>query len=135
MTADAEYDEGHAGAGSREETVLVVEDDADVRAYSCETLAELGYAILSAESGEAGLHLLDAHPDIRVLFTDTGLPGGMNGRQLSDEACKRRPDLKVVPSLLGRVVVKRFQNFSIDPALMSVAGSALLFGIGTLALP
>ena len=40
-----------------------------------------------------------------------------------------------VPPLLGRVVVKRFQNFSVDPALMSVAGSALLFGIGTLALP
>ena len=38
-------------------------------------------------------------------------------------------------ALLGRVVVKRFQNFSIDPALMSVAGSALLFGIGTEALP
>jgi CheY-like chemotaxis protein len=94
--ADAEYDESQAVAGSKDETVLVVEDDADVRAYSCETLAELGYTVLSAESGAAALHLLDAHSDIRVLFTDIGLPGGMNGRQLSDEVRKRRPDLKVL---------------------------------------
>ena len=40
-----------------------------------------------------------------------------------------------VPSLLGRVVVKRFQTSSIGPVVMSVAGSALLFGIGTQALP
>jgi CheY-like chemotaxis protein len=76
--------------------VLVVEDDADVRSYSCETLSELGYTVLSAENGAAGLRLLTANPDIRVLFTDVGLPGGMNGRQLADEARKRRPDLKVL---------------------------------------
>ena len=39
-----------------------------------------------------------------------------------------------VPSLLGRVVVKRLQTSSIGPVMMSVAGSALLFGIGTEAL-
>jgi CheY-like chemotaxis protein len=83
---DAESDTEYAGAGSRGETVLVVEDDVDVRAYSCETLAELGYTVLSAENGAAGLRLLDTYPEIRVLFTDIGLPGGMNGRQLSEEA-------------------------------------------------
>ena len=36
------------------------------------------------------------HPEIELLFTDVGLPGGMNGRQLADEARKRRPDLKVL---------------------------------------
>jgi CheY-like chemotaxis protein len=74
----------------------VVEDDADVRSYSCDTLAELGYNVLEAESGLAGLHLLETNPDIRVLFTDIGLPGGMNGRQLAEEARKRRPDLKIL---------------------------------------
>jgi PAS domain S-box-containing protein len=82
--------------GGKSETVLVVEDDADVRAYSCDTLSELGYDVLSAETGAAGLRLLDGHPGIRVLFTDVGLPGGMNGRQLAEEARKRRPDLKVL---------------------------------------
>lgn len=78
------------------ETILVVEDDADVRAYSCETLRDLGYQVIEAENGRAGLQALDRHPAICVLFTDVGLPGGMNGRQLADEARKRRPDLKVL---------------------------------------
>jgi CheY-like chemotaxis protein len=39
---------------------------------------------------------LDAHPEICLLFTDVGLPGGMNGRQLAEEARKRRPLLKVL---------------------------------------
>jgi PAS domain S-box-containing protein len=78
------------------ETILVVEDDADVRSYSCETVRELGYDVLEAENARAGLHLIDRHPEICVLFTDVGLPGGMNGRQLAEEARKRRPDLKVL---------------------------------------
>jgi PAS domain S-box-containing protein len=82
--------------GSTNETILVVEDDADVRSYSCETLRELGYAVLEAENGFAGLRLLDSNPDVRVLFTDIGLPGGMNGRQFAEEARKRRPELKVL---------------------------------------
>jgi CheY-like chemotaxis protein len=82
--------------GATCEAVLVVEDDADVRNYSCETVRELGYDVLEAENGRAGLQLLDSHPEICVLFTDVGLPGGMNGRQLAEEARKRRPDLKVL---------------------------------------
>jgi CheY-like chemotaxis protein len=42
------------------------------------------------------LRILDSNPAIRVLFTDVGLPGGMNGRQLADEARRRRPNLKVL---------------------------------------
>jgi PAS domain S-box-containing protein len=82
--------------GSKDEYILVVEDDADVRRYSSETLSELGYKILEADSGIAALKLIEADPSIQVLFTDVGLPGGMNGRQLADEARKRRPDLKVL---------------------------------------
>ena len=82
--------------GSPHETILLVEDDEDVRNYSSETLRELGYQVLEAETGRAGLQLLDRHPGVRVLFTDIGLPGGMNGRQLADEARTRRPDLRVL---------------------------------------
>jgi CheY-like chemotaxis protein len=82
--------------GSANETILVVEDDADVRGYSCDMLRELGYSIIEAENGDAGLKLLDAHPYIKLLFTDVGLPGGMNGRQLADEARRRRPHLRVL---------------------------------------
>jgi PAS domain S-box-containing protein len=94
---EVEYEHGKILVrGRKNETVLVVEDDPDVRAYSCDTLSELGYDVLSAGTGAAGLGVLDSNPAIRVLFTDVGLPGGMNGRQLADEARRRRPHLKVL---------------------------------------
>jgi PAS domain S-box-containing protein len=82
--------------GKPGETILVVEDDADVRAYSVETLRELGYAVLEAPDGHAALRVLEARPEIDLLFTDVGLPGGLNGRQLVDEARRRHPQLKVL---------------------------------------
>ena len=85
-----------APRGAPSETILVVEDDEDVRNYSCETLRELGYHVLAAATARTALHLVEQHPAIRVLFTDIGLPGGMNGRQLAQEARKRRPELRVL---------------------------------------
>jgi PAS domain S-box-containing protein len=82
--------------GTRTETVLVVEDDPDVRAYSTESLRELGYNVLEAPHARAALEILDATPGIVVIFTDVGLPGGMNGRQLAEEARKRHPTMKVL---------------------------------------
>jgi len=96
IASDEDRPEDTPARGSISETVLVVEDDADVRAYSSETLRELGYDVIESENGKAGLRALQANPAIRVLFTDIGLPGGMNGRQLSEEARKLRPDLKVL---------------------------------------
>jgi CheY-like chemotaxis protein len=86
----------HAPRSTRGETVLVVEDDQDVRAHSTGILRELGYDVLEAPLAAVGLQLLERHPEINLLFTDVGLPGGMNGRQLADEARRRRPDLKVL---------------------------------------
>jgi CheY-like chemotaxis protein len=82
--------------GAKNETILVVEDDLDVRTYSIESLRELGYNVLEASNATAALQLLASHPDVAVLFTDIGLPGGMNGRQLADECRKRLPSLKVL---------------------------------------
>jgi signal transduction histidine kinase len=78
------------------ETVLVVEDDAAVRASSVEMLQELGYRTLESCDGPAALRLLDEGTPIDLLFTDVGLPSGLNGRQLADEAKRRRPGLKVL---------------------------------------
>jgi CheY-like chemotaxis protein len=66
-----------------------------VRSYTVEMLRELGYMVVDAADGPAGLRLLDAVPDIKLLVTDVGLPG-MNGRQLADEAKRRRAGLKVL---------------------------------------
>jgi signal transduction histidine kinase len=79
-----------------EGTILVVEDDDMVRQVSVDALEEAGYTVLHAEDARRGLMLLKAHPEIRLLFTDVVLTGGMNGRQLADEAMKIRPDLKVL---------------------------------------
>jgi CheY-like chemotaxis protein len=82
--------------GQSDRLILIVEDDEDVRAHAVAMLKELGYAVLEAADGTEALGVLDAHPDVRLLFTDVGLPGGLNGRQLADEARRRRPELDVL---------------------------------------
>jgi signal transduction histidine kinase len=82
--------------GQSDRLILIVEDDEDVRAHAVAMLKELGYAVLEAADGTEALRVLDAHPDVRLLFTDVGLPGGLNGRQLADEARRRRPELDVL---------------------------------------
>ena len=78
------------------ETILLVEDDEEVRKFAAEVLREQGYNLHVASDGASALRLLDAESNISMLFTDVVLPGGMNGRQLADEAQRRRPSLKVL---------------------------------------
>ncbi len=82
--------------GSRHETILVVEDEDDVRSFTRDTLQELGYDVREAANGPAALRALEANPGLRLLFTDIGLPGGLNGRQLADEARRRWPSIRVL---------------------------------------
>jgi PAS domain S-box-containing protein len=94
---EQEEEPGQAAVrGAKHETILVVEDDNDVRSYTTETLRELGYTVLEAANGHAALQVLDHHPEISVLFTDVGLPGGINGRRLAEDAQKRSANLKVL---------------------------------------
>ena len=81
--------------GSRREIVLVVEDEEALRLLSVESLRELGYSVHHAESGAAALRVLDAQPDVALLFTDIVMPD-MNGRRLVEEALRRRPELTVL---------------------------------------
>lgn len=80
------------------ETILVVEDDADVRAYTVETVRELGYEVHEARDGTAAMQVLrsEAGPQIDLLFTDVVLPGGVNGQQLAQQAVALHPRLKVL---------------------------------------
>jgi PAS domain S-box-containing protein len=77
------------------EVVLVVEDEAAVRALVVDVLADLGYQPLEAMDGLAGLEILRSSRKIDLLVTDVGLPG-LNGRQLADAARVLRPELKVL---------------------------------------
>ena len=80
----------------RGETILVVEDDDDVRAHSVDILRELGYRVIAAPDGPSALRILESEPEIRLIFTDIGLPGGLNGRHLAEEARRRYPALRVL---------------------------------------
>jgi PAS domain S-box-containing protein len=82
--------------GDSSETILVVEDDDDVRAHTTSTLRELGYRILEAPNGKIALEMLAQRPEINLIFTDVGLPGGMNGRQLAEAARLQRRDVKIL---------------------------------------
>ncbi len=77
-------------------TVLVVEDDAVVRDFAVSACREAGCTVYQAGDAREALAILQAHDDIALLFTDVGLPGDMNGRQLAAAATAQRPDLKVL---------------------------------------
>ncbi|MCB1916857.1 MAG: PAS domain S-box protein [Rhodocyclaceae bacterium] len=78
------------------EKILVIEDEAEVRALACRVLRSLGYEVVDAADGTDGLALIEQHDDIRLLFTDVVLPGGLNGPEIARRAVARRPALKVL---------------------------------------
>jgi PAS domain S-box-containing protein len=78
------------------EVVLIVEDDALVRRYVITQIESLGYITLEARNAAEALDAIGNAATIDLLFTDVIMPGSMNGRQLVDEALKRRPSLKTL---------------------------------------
>jgi two-component system cell cycle sensor histidine kinase/response regulator CckA len=78
------------------ETILLVEDDAQLRALTSSVLAHCGYKVLSAAGTEEGLALCRAnHRDIHLLVTDVIMPG-MNGRQLAEQVKQISPRTRVL---------------------------------------
>ncbi len=84
------------GPVGRGETILVVDDEAPVRLLMVEMLREMGFQVLEAEDGPRALEVLKSQPDVALLVTDVGLPGGMNGRQVADAARDLDPALRVL---------------------------------------
>jgi PAS domain S-box-containing protein len=78
------------------ETVLVIEDDALVRTYVVTQIEGLGYRTLSATDANEAQLIIDSAEPINLLFTDIVLPGPRNGRQIANEAVRKRPGLKVL---------------------------------------
>ena len=79
-----------------DETILVVEDNPDVRRLAEGMLSGLGYRVLTAEHGPAALALLESGVAVDLLFTDVVMPEGLTGYDLAAEALRRRPGLKVL---------------------------------------
>jgi len=78
------------------EIILLVEDNAPVREFAKTQLLYLGYRVLEAANGKDALAILREHPEIDLLFTDVVMPGGLNGRELAQEARKLYPALEVL---------------------------------------
>ena len=76
--------------------VLLVEDEPAVRLVMADVLADNGYTVLEADTGDKALRQIRSAERIDLLLSDVGLPGGMNGRQLADAAREHRPSLKVL---------------------------------------
>jgi len=77
------------------ETILVVEDEEQVRRMSIDSLEELGYTVIEAADAQHALAILGGDADVTLLFTDVVMPN-MNGRELADRARQLRPDLRVL---------------------------------------
>jgi len=89
---DGAIDTRQRGSGS----ILVVEDDADVRDVSIAILENLGYRTLMARNGQEALAALRGAGPIDLLFTDLVMPGGMSGIALAQQAQAIRPGLRVL---------------------------------------
>ena len=100
------------------ETVLVVEDDATVRTLIGEALTELGYRVIEAPDGPAGLRILEAPGRIDLVVTDVGLPG-LNGRRMIDEALAARPRLRVL-FITGYAENAAFGNGHLAPGMRMI---------------
>ncbi|KQO83946.1 PAS domain-containing protein [Rhizobium sp. Leaf262] len=78
------------------ETVLVVEDDDEVRSTVVETLTDLGYRVLTARDAQAGLTVAESGVPIDVIFTDVVMPGPLKSSEMARRAKERLPNLAVL---------------------------------------
>jgi CheY-like chemotaxis protein len=77
-------------------TILVVENEALVRLELADRLARPGLIVLIAADADEAIELLDAHPEVEVLFTDVRMPGSMDGIRLAHHVRGRWPPVKII---------------------------------------
>lgn len=89
-----EVDAGPISGGS--ETVLVVEDDEQVRATVVDLLQDLGYGVLKAKDAQSALAIIESGVPIDLLFTDVVMPGTLRSPELARKARERLPNIAVL---------------------------------------
>lgn len=83
-------------ASSPPVTVVLVDDDKDVRLITADLLEDAGFRVLQAARAEAALDILASNGDARVLITDVRMPGPMSGYDLALKARERWPTLEIM---------------------------------------
>jgi PAS domain S-box-containing protein len=94
--AEAAPADRHAPRAGTRETILVVEDEADVREFTTEQLTDLGYTVIVAEDAASALSALEREGPVDHMYTDVGLPGGVNGRELADTVREGWPGTRIL---------------------------------------
>lgn len=89
-------DESEVILSENSETVLVVEDNADVREVTLQRVEGLGYVVLEASSGPEAIELIEKHAEIALVFSDVVMPGGMSGYDIANWLGTNRPRLPIV---------------------------------------
>ncbi|CAA6606462.1 Multi-sensor hybrid histidine kinase (fragment) [Rhodospirillaceae bacterium LM-1] len=82
------------GLQTGSETILVVDDEAELLEIASEQLRQAGYKVVTAGNAEDALKLIDEDASIDLLFSDLVLSFGMNGYELAKEAVRRKPGLR-----------------------------------------
>jgi PAS domain S-box-containing protein len=96
MTASDAHAAPARPVASSGETILVVEDDEPIRQLIFRQLEQIGFRVMAAANAANALDIIGQDGPIDLLLTDVMLPGEMTGKQLADEAIRRRPALKVI---------------------------------------
>ncbi|HKD08086.1 MAG TPA: response regulator [Bryobacteraceae bacterium] len=82
-------------ADPQPKTILVVDDEPEIRKLVTAMLTGHGYHVLTADTGENAVRILNNHPDIDLLLTDVVSPG-MSGPMIADEIAAIKPDIRVL---------------------------------------
>lgn len=96
VAKDRESEDEAVSYAENSETILVVEDNADVREVTMQRIEGLGYVVLEAASGPEAIEMLGKHPDVQLVFSDVVMPGGMSGFDLADWIATHHACLPVV---------------------------------------
>ena len=76
--------------------ILVVEDEVFILMEAVDMMEEAGFKTYQAKSADAALLVLNAAPDIGILFTDVDMPGSMNGLGLAAHVGTRWPEIRII---------------------------------------
>src|SRR5216683_8313627 len=83
-------------SATRRPVVLIVEDDFMLRMNAAEMIGDAGFDVVEAGDADEAIAILEARPDIHVVFTDIQMPGSMDGLNLDRFVRGRWPPIKIV---------------------------------------
>jgi CheY-like chemotaxis protein len=91
-------------SAAKRPVVLIVEDELLLRINAAEMIAESGFDVVEAGNADEAIAILEARPEIHIVFTDIQMPGSLDGLKLARFVRGRWPAIKIVATS-GRVAL------------------------------